>query len=122
MKVGRILFLYFNLIALVSFWTGNSSANLDSTIRSENEVLLSDHAVTQSSTLEIGDAFSNRISPERPVIRVVHYFFKSQSESGNLSSLSAFCQIIEQNYRKTAFIINANLPAFLIIFPHHYFT
>lgn len=122
MKVAGILFLYLNLIASVIFWTGNSSANLDSTIRSENKAPQSDHAVTQSSTLEIGDAFSNRISPERPVIRVVHYFFKSQSESGNLSSLSAFCQIIEQNYRKTAFIINANLPAFLIIFPHHYFT
>lgn len=122
MKVAGILFLYLNLIASVSFWTSNLYVNLDSKIQSINEATQSDHSVTQSSILEIGDAFTNKITPERPVIRVVHYFFKSQSVQGSLSSLSAICQIVELNYKKTAFNIDANLPAFLIIFPHHYFT
>lgn len=122
MKVSGILFLFLNLVASVSFWAGNTSVSLDSPNQSANELLHSDLHIQQSSILEIGDALTNTIVPERPVVRLIHYFFKSQSVLESFSGLSAICQRIERNYKKTAFTIDANLPAFLIVFPHHYFT
>jgi len=122
MKVSGILFLFLNLVASVTFWAGNTSVIDDSSIQSASELSYPELSIQQSSILEIGDALTNRIAPERPVVRCVHYFFKSQTILGSFSGLSAVCQAIEQNYRKTAFTLDANLPAFLIIFPHHYFT
>ncbi len=123
MKVSGILFLFLNLVASVTFWAGTTSVIDDSSIQSDSEIAYPELSIIQqSSILEIGDALTNRIAPERPVVRSVHYFFKSQTVLGSFSGLSAVCQAIEQNYKKTAFTLDANLPAFLIVFPHHYFT
>ncbi len=122
MKVPGILFLFLVLVASVAFWAGNKPVKLDSSIQSTSEISYAELTPQQSSTLKIGDALTNSTAPERPVVRSVHYFFKSQTVLGSFPGLSAACQAIEQNYKKAAFNINANLPAFLIVFPHHYFT
>lgn len=122
MKVSGILFLFLNLVASITFWAGNVPVTLDSSIQSASEISHSDLHIQQSSILEVGDAITNRIATERPVVRSVHYFFKSQSVLGSFSGLSVICQTIEQNYKKKSSTIDANLPAFLIVFPHHYFT
>lgn len=122
MKVSGILFLFLNLVASVTFWAGTTSVIVDSSIQSASEIAYPELSIQQSSIFEVGDALTNRIAPERPVVRSIHYFFKSQTVLGSFSGLSAVCQAIEQNYKKTAFTLDANLPAFLIVFPHHYFT
>lgn len=122
MKVSGILFLFLNLVVSVTFWAGTTSVIVDSSIQSASEIAHPEVSIQQSSILEVGDALTNRITPERPVVRCVHFFFKSQTILGSFPGLSAVCQAIEQNYKKTAFTLDANLPAFLIVFPHHYFT
>jgi len=122
MRFLGILFLFLNLVASVTFWAGNIPVTLDSTIQVASELPPADLYIQQSSILEVGDALTNRILPERPVVRSVHYFFKSLSLLDSFSGLSAICQTIERNYKKRAFTIDTNLPAFLIVFPHHYFT
>ena len=122
MKVSGILFLFLNLVASVTFRAGSTSMIFDSSIQSSGEIANLELSIQQSSILEIGDAITNRIAPERPVVRSIHYFFKSQTVLGSFSGLWDVCQAIEQNYKKTAFNLDANLPAFLIVFPHHYFT
>jgi len=122
MRISGILFLFLNLVASATFWVGNIPVTLDSTIQVASELPHPDLHIQQRSILEVGAALTNRIVPERPVVRSVRYIFKSQSVLDSFSGLSAFCQTIERNYKKTAFTIVANLPAFLIVFPHHYFT
>lgn len=122
MKVSGILILFLNLVASVTFWAVNTSLIVDYSIQSNSEIAFPELAIQQSSILEIGDALTNRIAPERPVVRSVHYFFKYQTLLGDFSGLSAVCQAIELNYKKVAFTLDTNLPAFLIVFPHHYFT
>ncbi len=122
MRVSGILFLFLNLVASVTFWSGNAPVYLDSLIKATTELPHSDPYVQQSSILEVGDALTNKIVPERPVVRSIHYFFKSQSVLVSFSGLSVVCQNIERNYKRTASTIDANFPAFLIVFPHYYFT
>jgi hypothetical protein len=123
MKVSVILFLFLNIVVSISIWAGNPPVSLDSSIQSDSEISHPELSIQQSSILEVGDALTNTIVPERPVVRLIHYFFKSQSVvQESFSGLSAICQRIEQNFKKTAFTLDTNLPAFLIVFPHHYFT
>jgi len=122
MRVSGILFLFLYLVASVTFWSGNTPVYLDSPLKATTELPNSDPYIQQSSILEVGDALTNKIVPERPVVRSIHYFFKSQSVLVSFSGLSVLCENIERNYKKTAFTIDANFLAFLIVFPHHYFT
>ncbi|RAI92083.1 hypothetical protein [Algoriphagus yeomjeoni] len=122
MKISGILILFLNLVASVTFWAVNTSLIVDYSIQSNSEIAFPELAIQQSSILEIGDALTNRTAPERPVVRTVHNFFKSQTIANNFSGLSAICQASELNYNKAAFTLDTNLPAFLIVFPHHYFT
>ncbi|MEB2778116.1 hypothetical protein SYJ56_22580 [Algoriphagus sp. D3-2-R+10] len=122
MKVPGILFLFLVLVASVAFWAGNKPVKLDLSIQSTSEISYAELIIQQSSTLKIGDALTNSTAPERPVFRSFRYYFKSQSVLGSFSGLSAICLAIEQNYKKASFALDANFPAFLIVFPHHYFT
>lgn len=122
MRILAVLFLFLNLVASVTFWAGDIPVSLDSTLQPTRELPQATFSIEQSSFLELGDALTIRIISETLVLRTAPCFFKSQFLRSSFSGLSAFCQTIEQNYKKTALTIDANLPAFLIVFPHHYFT
>lgn len=121
MRVLGILFLFLNLIGSLIFWTNPSPTSLDSTIQTANPSD-SDLSFQQSTILELGEALPNNFVPERPVIRTAQYFFDSHFLINYFTGLSAICEFQGINYQKLALSIDTNLPAFLIVFPHHYFT
>lgn len=121
MGVLRILFLFLNLAGSLILWTAQSPAFLDSTVQLASDST-SDLSIHQSSILELGEALPNSFVPERPVVRSAQYFFDSQLIPDNFPGLSAICQIQGLKYQRLAQGIDPSLPAFLIAFPHHYFT
>lgn len=120
MRVLGILFLFLNLVGSLIFWTAQPSTSLD-IIELANQTD-SNLSFQQSTFLELGEALPNSFVPERPVVRSSQYFFDSQFILDNFLGLSANCEIQGLNYKKLALTLNTNLPAFLIVFPHHNFT
>jgi len=103
--------------------SGNLPDGLACPVQSSDEFSnYSDLSIQQSSVLEVGDALTTNILPGQPVVRLVNYFFGVQSPLASISCLSAISQAKERNYQNVTLTIDTNFPAFLIVFPHHYFT
>ena len=122
MRVLGTLFLFLNLVGSLVVWAGQSSTSLDSANQITNDFPNSEISIQQSSILEIGEALPNNVVPERPVVRAPHYFFEAQLILDHFSGLSAIYESKGRTYQKLALGIDSSLPAFLIVFPHHYFT
>lgn len=122
MRVLVILFLVLNLVGSLGDWAGDVPESLGPSSRITLELAGSDAILQQSSILDIGEALPKSFVPERPLVRSIHHFFKANVIAFTYSGLSAICRSMGSNYEKTAFGIVPNFPAFLIIFPHHYFT
>lgn len=122
MRVLGTLFFFLNLVGSLVFWAGQSASSLDSSFPITSDFHHSEISIQQSSFLEIGEALPNSVVPERPVVRAPHYFFEAQLILDHFSGLSSIYESKGRTYQKLAISIDSSLPAFLIVFPHHYFT
>lgn len=122
MRVLAILFLVLNLVGSLGDWAGDAPERLDPSSSITRELAEADQILQQSSSLDVGEALPKGFVPERSHVRSVHHFFKANDIPDTYSGLSAICRSMGSNYEKTAFGIVPGLPAFLIVFPHHYFT
>lgn len=121
----RVLVFFFFIVNLASS-SGLLAEKLPSSPETyssiTSELSLSAFSIQPSSSLEIGDALPTSFVPERPVVRSIHNYLEGQNFLENISGFSAICQSIECNYIKLSLAIDPGLPAFFIVFPHHYFT
>lgn len=121
MRVFGVLLLFLNLVGSFIFWTSQSPTSLETSFQLESQSD-SNLSFQQGAFVELGEALPQSFVPERPVLRTAQYFFDSQLIVNYFSGISAICETEGLNYRKLALSLNANLPAYLIVFPHHYFT
>lgn len=122
MRILGVLFFLLNLFGSVVFWAGYSLTDLDSSIQISTDLNSSDFSIQQGSYLTLGNPLANNIVPETPSLRTTHQFSEVQTILSSFFGLSAICQSKGRNYQKLAKTIDSSLPAFLIVFPHHYFT
>ncbi|SDA69189.1 hypothetical protein SAMN03080617_01739 [Algoriphagus alkaliphilus] len=122
MRILGTLFLFLSLVGSLVFGKDQLPGHWDQSVPENGLISNSDFFVQHYSIREVGEPLANCFIPERPAFRSLQKFDSLKVLFANLTGLSANCQFLGRCYQKSAHTIETGLPAFLIAFPHHYFT
>ncbi|MDO8966723.1 hypothetical protein [Algoriphagus sp.] len=122
MRVLGTVFLFLSLVGSLVFGADQPPSHWDQNSQGNDQISKSDFSVQHNFNGEVGVPLANCFIPERPAFRSLQKVGSAKVLFANLFGLSAKCQFLGRCYQKSAHTIETGLPAFLIAFPHHYFT